>query len=148
MSDTEPTRTEQTTDQTLTERVAGADWRRYGVIALAAVIGLIANSLALLAVVGGDLLGIADGVAYLAPVVVLAGVVHDRYNPIADLSYIGPLSLFATIGLANTISLSVKVFRMGGQSSPGLTLLVLAFLALLFTPGAFLGVWATRRWGV
>lgn len=135
-------------EQPMMDRVAGADWNRYGTIALAAILGLLANSVVLIAIVGGDALGIADGVAYLAPTVILAAWVHDRNNPIADMAYLGPGSLFLTIAAANTVSLSVKVFRMGGQSDPALTVMILGFLAILFTPGAFLAVWAARRWSL
>ncbi len=144
MSDAKPTDGGQATDQ-LT-KVADADWKRYGTLALGAVLGLIVNSVALIAVVGGDALGIADGVAYLAPVVILAAGIHERYNSFRDTPFIGPLTLFLTIALANTISLTVKVFRMGGQSDPVMSVMVLGLVALMFTPGAFLGVWAVRRW--
>jgi hypothetical protein len=124
----------------------GVDAPRLGKLALAAVLGLGVNSLALVAVIGGgDVMGIADGVAYLAPVVIIAAWVHDAYNPL-DRVYLGPAVLFLTLAVANLISLSVKVFRMAGQAEPLMTLMVIGFLSLMFTPGPFLTVWATRRW--
>lgn len=148
MSDAKPTEAEQNTKQPMMDRLTDADWNRYGTLALAAVIGLVVNSLALIAMVGGSAIGIADGVAYLAPVVILAGWVHDRYNPIADTAFLGPAVLFITVLVANTVSLSVRVFRMGGQSEPLMSAMILGILALMFTPGAFLAVWAVRRWGL
>lgn len=146
MSDANTTDAEQTTKQPLIDRVPNTVLKRYGFIALGAVLGLVLNSAGLLGIVGGNALGIADGVAYLAPVVILAGLMHERYNPIRDTPFLGPFTLFLIIGLANTVSLSVKVFRMGGQSDPVMTVMVLGLVALMFTPGAFLGVWAVRRW--
>lgn len=142
MSDANPTDAEQTTKQRLTD----ADWNRYGKIGLGSVLGLIANSVILLTIVGGDALGIADGVAFLAPVVVLAGIIHDQYNPVADTPFLGAATLFLTTALANTVTLSVRVFRTSAQSEPGMTVLILGVLALMFTPGPALGVWAVRRW--
>lgn len=126
--------------------LAGVDAKRYGTIAAAAGGGLIANAAVVLAVVGGDVLSLADGVAYLLPVVVLASAIHERYNPIRDTPFLGAFTLFLTIALANTISLAVKVFRAGGQSDPVLSLMVLMFVAVLFSPGPYIGAWAARRW--
>lgn len=146
MSESEHTDAEQTSKQTLMNRVADVPWTRFAYITLAAIIGLTANSVVLLLVVGGDAFGIADGVAYLAVPVIMGAWVHDRYNPARGTPYIGPAVLFLTLMGANLISLTVKVFRMGGQSNPVMSVVILAFLSLLFTPGAFLAVWGTRKW--
>lgn len=146
MSGAKQTDSEQTGNESAVSRVVGGvDGVWYAKLLVAAVLGLVANTLVMLAVVGGDVLSIADGVAFLAPAVVLAAWVHDRKNPV-DMAYIGPAVLFVTILAANTISLSVRVYRQGIAGEPLMTALLLGFLALLFAPGPFLAVWATRRW--
>lgn len=147
MSNPKPTDSEQTGNKNAVQRWADeVDAARFGKLGFAAALGLALNSLALIAVVGGgDVTGIADGVAYLAPAVIIAAWLHDLYNPV-DRAYLGPVVLFGTLAAANIISLSVRVFRMGGQSEPLMTMVVLGVLSLMFTPGVFLSVWATRRW--
>lgn len=148
MSDAEHTDAEQTGNkQPIAVRLGGVDWPRLGKLLAAVVLGLTANAVGLLSVVGGNAIGIADGVAYLAPGLVLGAWIHDQYNPVRDTPYLGAFVLFVTLVVANLISLGVRVFRtFGGQSDPAMTALILALLALLFVPGAFLGAWAARKW--
>lgn len=137
---------QNSTNTTATGRLDSVDWTEYARLALGAVIGLIANAILMTALMGASMMGIADGVAYLTPAVALGAAVFHRYNPADGLAYISPTILFITLAAANTISLSVRVFRMGGQSEPAMAVIVLAFVALMFTPGPFLGAWAVRRW--
>lgn len=74
-------------------------------------------------------------------------MVHDRYNPV-DLPYLSPFILFLTVLGGNLISLVVRIFRGGGQTDPVMSILILGLVALMFTPGPFLGTWAVRRWWV
>lgn len=147
MSEAKPTAdSEQGSEQnTVSQRVRGADWTRYGALALAAIIGLLVNAALVAAFTGGGLGSLAEGVAYLTPAVALAAILHDAYNPL-DVKYVSPTVLFLTLLAGNTMSLSIRVFRMGVQTEPLWSVAVLAIVALIFTPGAFLGTWAARRW--
>jgi hypothetical protein len=145
MSDAKPTESEKT--DPVKSRVSGVNWNRYVIIAAGSAFGLILNSAVILGVVGGGASSLAGGVASLAPVVILASLVYDRYDPV-DLPYLSPFVLFITILAANLISLIVRVFREGGQSDPVMSAAILGIVALMFTPGPFLGTWAVRRWWV
>lgn len=133
---------QHTTNPLITRDLA----ERLGVLAVGTVLGLVVNSLIILAIVGGDALGIADGVAFLAPALIIAVWVDDRYNPARDVRFLGPFVLLIIMLMANTVSLGARVYRMGAQSDPVMTALLVGFLAVMFTPGAFLGAWAARRW--
>lgn len=125
-------------------RLQNADWNTYGKLAAGAVGGLIANALILTTITGGDLMGIADGVLFLTPAIILSVVLFHRHDPV-DLPFLGPALLFLTIGAANTISLSVRAIR-GATANPFMSVVVLAVVAAMFTPGPFLGAYAVRRW--
>lgn len=133
-------------DTDILTRIQGADWDTYGKLTAGAVGGLIANALILTAITGGDMMGIADGVAFLTPAIILSVILFHRHDPV-DVPYLAPALLFLTIGAANTISLSVRAIR-GSTANPVMSVLVLGLVALLFTPGPFLGAYAARRWWV
>lgn len=129
----------------LTRLKQQTDWNAYGKIGAGAVLGLLLNGVAIAMVATGDPMGIVRGVISLSPALILAGALFHRYNPV-DLSFVGPALLFVTIAVANMLSVTVAVFRMGPQSNPMMSVLILAVVALMFTPGPFLGVYAARRW--
>lgn len=127
------------------------DWTEYGKLGAAAVGGLAVNALILTAVTGGDLMGIVNGVTFMAPAVVLAVVLFHRHNPVT-LPVIGPAVLFMTLAVANLIFLIIRGVSGGYLSGP-ITgarsvwgILILAVVALMFVPGPFLATYAARRW--
>lgn len=145
-----PTDDGQGGEQSRLDRIrADTDWTALAKLGGAAVLGLAVNTVAVSAFVGGGIPGIADGVAYLAPTTVLAVVLFHRYDPVG-MAYLSPALMFLTMLGANTASLIIRTARMGfgmfGQSL--LSFVLLAFVALMFLPGPFLGAWAARRWWV
>lgn len=125
-----------------------SDWTELAKLGLAGIAGLAVNG-AILALLlgGGDVMRLADGVAYLAPAVILAAALFHLHTP-SEHPLIAPPILFLTLIAANAASLMVKVFRAGGQSNPVMTALILTVVAVMFTPGPFIGVASARRWWV
>lgn len=125
-----------------------SDWTGMAKMAIAAIAGLAANAVLVMQVVGNDLSGMADGLMMLTPAVALAAAMFHKYNPVQR-AYIAPLILFIAIGVANTLTLTVRVFQtFGAQSDPVMAVVIIAAIALMFTPVPFLGAWAARRWWV
>lgn len=122
------------------------DWTPLARIAFGALAGLAVNAVAWTAFLGWNLAGFVGGLAFLAPAVTLGAALFQRYTP-TDRAYLAPALLFVTIALANTISLTVRVLQtFGGQSSPVMSVLIIAVVGMMFTPGPFVGAWAARRW--
>jgi len=145
MSKTQQTDAEQTGNEPSRSLADRVDGQRLGKLLAGSIGGLVVNAALITAVIGSGLDGIAGGLVSLAPGVFIAAAVYDRYDPV-DFPYVSPLILFLTILTANLITLMVRIFREGAQSDPVMSVLILGIVALMFTPGPFLGTWAVRRW--
>lgn len=137
---------EQRTEQTRADELREwADWLALGKLLVGVVLGLAANALVVLTIIGGDFSGIAGGIAYLVPAAFIGAAVFHDYGP--EVPYVGGLVLFLTILVAHTAALMIRMYQTPVPTgSPGATLLVVAVVGLIFTPGPFLGTWAVRRW--
>lgn len=146
MSDVNTAQADEPSGNHLTRLKQSADWTAFGKLAAAGTLGLAANGVGIAAVVGGGgVTGIAEGIANLTPAIAISGALFHRYDPV-DLPYLSPILLFVTLALANTLSLVVNIFSAGPQSDPLMSAILLGFVALMFTPGPFLGMYAARRW--
>lgn len=147
MTENTPAEADAEPNRSITDRL-GTDWTPYLKAASAAVFGLTVNALVISLIIGGGILSIVDGVAYLTPVTALAAALYQRYNPL-EMNYLGPSILFLTFLLANMVTLTVRVIQTVGSPSDVLvTFLLVGFVALMFTPGPFLGTYAARRWWI
>jgi len=124
---------------------AGVEWDPYLKIAGGVVVGLTLNALAVVLITGSVLSGIVDGVLFLTPGAILAAAVHHRYDPL-ELPVISPAIMFLTILIANTATLLVRGIRFISSAEPVMSVIVIIVVALMFTPGPFLGAYAVRRW--
>lgn len=139
----DPTQTDAEQTGNRIAQLADAEWEHAGKLAVGAVLGLLVNSVVVAALTGADIPAIAEGVAFLTPAVALAVVLFDRYDPL-EMPYLSAILMFLTVWAANTITATVRAFRM--ISDPIMGLVLIGLVGLIFTPGAFLGAYIARRW--